>query len=908
MKKRIKKSTVFLIVLILLLVFCVVAWVFIIVSGFIVSKDKDTGDGSDFIEIAEESERVDFNESNGILYVNNEIIVFVKKSVSKNKISTLVASLDAELDDSMADIDVYRLIFTKAMTYDELELLIEKIKSASIVENAYLNVVTKCEADIIETEDDFDYKNPVYPDDPWNGDTWDVSVPRGDNWGMEAIDAPGAWGYLEQMNSVRIGLIDLMPTLSHEDLSFANSSCLFIDEDTGITEINKYTVSADDHGTHVAGIMNAKWNNGAGSLEDGVSGVMGGKGDLYYSKVYYISKGKTILKFDTAYSYLLTLKSLIDQDVQVINISMNTGRLIGFAASHGNKNAINYLSMQADLTEKGLSRIIDSRKAENKKDFVICVAAGNSNNLYFYKDDKAVYGYRSKMTNWEKIKQKFGWHGESGNSQAQYNNFLSLMDVTAVKDRVIVVGAVGIDEETSTSNNTLYKYTDYSNIGSRVDIVAPGGIPEETEVYSCIVDGYGASSGTSMATPYVSGVAGLIFACNPSLSGPDVKNILISSTTGRYYHGGQYSGLLNANNAVVNALKSIETSVEKILKSEMDNGLDICFVVDTTGSMGDDIENAKENMENILEHIETKSKNYRVALIDYRDYSERTKESEDYPYKVQLYFTSNKEAITYVINSLDLGHGGDNKETVYSALMSAVNLDWRIDAKKVIIILGDAAPLDPEPITNYTYEDVLLALFNADINIDYEESDDRVVNTLDTSLINVFSIGADSSSDAADFFEKISISTGGSYAGVEDASEISDAIIDSIEQIDVVEKLTVCADFGESMANQKIDLYSEHNHLFTIKTDEYGKFVIDSIEADTYRWKSNSLYSEGTMEIDADDHDVNIRVNTNYWFTPLIQLWHQHNILICVALLVYMLMCIAIPISIKLLVRVFRKR
>ena len=892
-------KSLFLIALILLFALFVVAWVFLIFPSFVAPKDEVAEVEPGSIQIAEDSEKIDFNEANGVLYVNNEIIVFVRASASEDKIAALFDSFDAEIDESMADIDVYRLVFKEAMTYDDLESLIKKIKSDPTVENAYLNTVTEFEADTTDAEDDFEYKNPAFPDDPWNSDTWNVTVPRGENWGVEAIDAPGAWGYLEQMSSVRIGLIDSMPNLSHEDLSFANSSCLFIDENTGITNINKYSISSDDHGTHVSGTMNAAWDNTAG-----VSGVMGGKGELYYSAVYYDSNGKLSSKYATAYSYLLALKTLIDQDVQVINISQNTSRLIGFAASHGNQNAINHLSLQADLTEKGLNRIISAREAADKPDFVICVAAGNINSTYYYKDDKATYGYREEMTTWETVKYLFGWRGERGNSLALYNNFLSLMDAESVKSRVIVVGAVGIDSGASTHNNTQYSYAYFSNVGSRVDVVAPG-----VDVYSCTANGYGSLSGTSMATPHASGVAGLIFACNPALSGPEVKDILVASTTGRYYHGGEYSGLLNANNSVVNALKTVETSVEKVLKTEVDNGLDLCFIVDTTGSMGDDIENVKENMASILEHLAAKTENYRVALIDYRDYPERSNESEDYPYKIQLYFTSNNESITDAINGLDLGNGGDSEETVYSALMSAVKLDWRSDAKKVIIILGDAAPLDPEPITDFTYDDVLLALFNADINIDYEDSDDRVVDALDASLINVFSIGTDASSDAADFFEQISTSTGGSYASVDDASKVGDAIIDSIEQIEVAEKITVNADFGDAMANQKINLYSGKEYLFTMETDKNGQFVIESIEADTYRWTSNSLYSGGSIDIDTNSRDATIRMTKDYWFTPLLQLWHHHTCLICVALLAYIAMCIAVPVSIKKIrVRVQKKK
>lgn len=904
MKKILKKAAVVLIVLILLLALFVASWAFFLGPRLVATGDGTTDIASEFIQLAEESEKIDFNELNGVLYVNNEIIVFIKASVTEEQVSALFASYNAQVDDSMSDIDVYRLILNEAMTYSDLESLVGKIKADPIVEDAYVNAVSGFEADTADSEDDFAYKDPAYPDDPWSNDSWDVSVPRGENWGMEAIDAPGAWGYADQFSTVKIGLIDSMPDTSHEDLSFANCSCLFIDEKTGLTSINKYTMSADNHGTHVAGTMNARWNNGAGISGDGVSGVMAGKGELYYSAVYYDFNGSITTKYATAYSYLLALKTLIDQDVQVINISQNTSRLIGFAASHGNQNAINYLSLQADLAERGLSRIITAREVAGKPDFVICVAAGNSNHTYYYKDDTTTYGYREEMTSEEYSRYLSGWRGEIGGSLAQYNNFLNLMDAEEVKNRVIVVGAVGIDAAASTPNSTQYSYAYFSNVGSRVDVVAPG-----IDVYSCIPNGYDSYAGTSMATPHVSGVAGLIFACNPSLSGPDVKNILVTSSTGRYYHGDKYSGLLNANNAVVNALKTVKTPVEKVLRKEVDNGLDLCFVVDTTASMGDDIADAKSNMASILEHLAAKTENYRVALIDYRDYPERSDEPDDYPCRVQLGFSSDNTRITDAINGLDLGDGGDIKETVYSALMEAVGLDWRSDAKKVIIILGDAAPLDPEPNTAYTYDDVLLALFNADISIDYEDSDERVVSSLDDCLINVFSIGTDASADAEDFFRDIASGTGGSYASVDDASEVGDAIISSIEQIEVTEKITVHADFGDAMANQKINLYSGNDYLFTLETDANGQLVIDSIEADTYKWTSNSLYSGGSINVDSDSRNATVRINNEYWFTPLLQTWYQHTALICLAFAAFLALCIAAPVSMKnMRVRVRKKK
>lgn len=79
-----------------------------------------------------------------------------------------------------------------------------------------------------------------------------------------------------------------------------------------------------------------------------------------------------------------------------------------------------------------------------------------------------------------------------------------------------------------------------------------------------------------------------------------------------------------------------------------------------------------------------------MALIDYRDFPDRSGSDEDYAARVQLKFSENVDTITKAINGLTLGDGGDNAETVYSALMKAVELDWNPASQKVIIVLGDA--------------------------------------------------------------------------------------------------------------------------------------------------------------------------------------------------------------------------
>lgn len=80
--------------------------------------------------------------------------------------------------------------------------------------------------------------------------------------------------------------------------------------------------------------------------------------------------------------------------------------------------------------------------------------------------------------------------------------------------KAIAVGAV------DSSNNVVY----FSGRGPALDIVAPG-----YNIYSTVIGGYGKMSGTSMATPHISGVVALLLNANPGLTTTDIKTALYNT-------------------------------------------------------------------------------------------------------------------------------------------------------------------------------------------------------------------------------------------------------------------------------------------------------------------------------------------------------------------------------------------
>jgi len=93
-------------------------------------------------------------------------------------------------------------------------------------------------------------------------------------------------------------------------------------------------------------------------------------------------------------------------------------------------------------------------------------------------------------------------------------------DSTRVATNWITVGASGPKGDMIAA--------DFSNYGRAVDVFAPG-----VEIYSTLPGGdqYGNQQGTSMASPVVAGLAALILSHYPTLSAPQVKDVIERTVT-----------------------------------------------------------------------------------------------------------------------------------------------------------------------------------------------------------------------------------------------------------------------------------------------------------------------------------------------------------------------------------------
>lgn len=474
---------------------------------FVPSTDADYYvDDNMYTSVPDESHIIlDEDVGYGQLF-DNELIIYAEDNTSKAQLNELIASDGGSIVGEMQTIEYYHIRFNRNYSYSDLKNIKEKYEKERYVESVSYNRVVP-----VPKPDSY-YPIADNKNNRWNDD-WD-SIPEGTNWGIEAIKAPEAWEYIDLMQKVEVGIFDLGFDVTHEDLK-ENIVQSFTHIDN--THLN--------HGTHVSGIIGANYNNDIGiygvsptanlSLIDSSTSVS--LSNLYTTDLYSF-----------AYTYLID-----NCNCKVINMSLNIGSdLIIYGASQGNKKAQDEINDTAEELSKTLNKLL-----EKKKEFVICVGAGNTNNLKFVKDSFFIdkennlsenYGYRPADSSDEKSII------ESKDVDAFWCSPLTAIEDDELKNRIIVVGAIQNESDTYAK----YSLCDFSNIGDRVDVVAPGydiesTVPNNEYEWQYTNENGNKSSwcGTSMASPHVAGVAAMLYSLDPDLMGDEVKQIICETAT-----------------------------------------------------------------------------------------------------------------------------------------------------------------------------------------------------------------------------------------------------------------------------------------------------------------------------------------------------------------------------------------
>jgi Mg-chelatase subunit ChlD len=116
--------------------------------------------------------------------------------------------------------------------------------------------------------------------------------------------------------------------------------------------------------------------------------------------------------------------------------------------------------------------------------------------------------------------------------------------------------------------------------------------------------------------------------------------------------------------------------------------LDLLFMLDTTGSMDDELSRIQDTIDDIAQRIDsfTPRPAIRWGLVAYKDYGDEYI-TRDFP------FSDDLAAFRAALEQLQAGGGGDTPEAVDEALYVATErMEWADNAVRLIFLVADAAP------------------------------------------------------------------------------------------------------------------------------------------------------------------------------------------------------------------------
>ena len=257
--------------------------------------------------------------------------------------------------------------------------------------------------------------------------------------------------------------------------------------------------------------------------------------------------------------------------------------------------------------------------------------------------------------------------------------------------------------------------------------------------------------------------------------------------------------------------KDILKNIEKIVFQKA-LAQDIAFVIDTTSSMSDDIDEVKARASEIINIVlgeksdspdsvspdKTNSGGSRIAVVGYND------PGTDIflPFTDQPDIEQRKTAALNAINSISVSGGDDFPEVVNTGLIRALSGDagkWRPEADvRRIILFGDAPPKDDElraqvlalasnveaPVSGMSSPRTMSIASDIETsNITNNLAVTRFALETDAQTkipVEIFTILIGNNTETAADFESLATATGGKALNAADSSKIVDVIIEAL--------------------------------------------------------------------------------------------------------------------------------
>lgn len=142
-------------------------------------------------------------------------------------------------------------------------------------------------------------------------------------------------------------------------------------------------------------------------------------------------------------------------------------------------------------------------------------------------------------------------------------------------------------------------------------------------------------------------------------------------------------------NTIVIEAGGTGTEDKTVTVPELPAKADILIAIDTTGSMGGAIDQAKSEATALVNSIQADIPDANFAIVEFRDAGDTPE------YAVRQANTDDAAAVQAAINTLSAGGGGDFPEAQNLVLSNAATDDpalWRADSRRFVVLITDAPP------------------------------------------------------------------------------------------------------------------------------------------------------------------------------------------------------------------------
>lgn len=214
----------------------------------------------------------------------------------------------------------------------------------------------------------------------------------------------------------------------------------------------------------------------------------------------------------------------------------------------------------------------------------------------------------------------------------------------------------------------------------------------------------------------------------------------------------------------------------------MKKKIDLVVSFDTTGSMYPVLAQVRQEVEFFVKEMFLEFSDLKIGIIAHGDYCDK-----DDPYTIMaMGLTKDKNKLCNFIKRVKQTYGGDADECYELVLDTAASIfEWREDAQKIMLMIGDASPHSKDYYLN-------------NFNLDWKEESQRLAEM----GVKVFAVHALSyfRNNSKVFYQSVADITGGTYLTLDQFNEVTDLIKATCYQQDDPERLnefiTYIKDYG----------------------------------------------------------------------------------------------------------------